>query len=141
MENMKVRYNGWRKSYTWCSDPSVLVAGQEYTVVRQRVMNWQTNYTLKEVPGEFNSVWFDPVEDSHPSAAKPADESHTFIAATRNVPVVGKRLLINRFDVIDGEVEPQMVRTSRVTGVSLVGDNIYRVKTHNSTYMMLVLEP
>ena len=57
----KVRYNGGTQSYYGCSDPSKLVVGKEYEVVRSRVRSWQTDYTLKGVDGEFNSVWFDEV--------------------------------------------------------------------------------
>lgn len=139
MERMNVvRYNGNRDSYRGCSDPSVLVVGKEYVVQAERDMGWQTNYTLQGVPGEFNSVWFDPVEDSH--SVKP-NKPHTFIAATRNVPVVGQRLSITRIEFVDGALKYEIVQTSRVNEVSLVGDNIYRVQTHNSIYMMLVQEP
>ena len=57
----KVRYNGGTQSYYDCSDPTNLVVGKEYEVVLSRDRGWQTDYTLKGVDGEFNSVWFDEV--------------------------------------------------------------------------------
>ena len=57
----KVQYNGGTLSYYGCSDPEVLVIGKTYTVIAIEDRGWQTDYTLKEVKGAFNSVWFDEV--------------------------------------------------------------------------------
>ena len=59
----KVRYNGGTESYYNCSNPSVLVVGRVYTVVKEDVYAWQTDYTLEGFFGKFNSVWFDDVTD------------------------------------------------------------------------------
>lgn len=57
----KVRYNGGTESYYGCSDPTNLVVGKEYEVVLSKDRGWQTDYILKGIDGEFNSVWFDEV--------------------------------------------------------------------------------
>jgi len=57
-----VRYNGGTESYYSCSDPTDLVIGKEYEVISAKDRGWQTDYTLKGVTGEFNSVWFDEIK-------------------------------------------------------------------------------
>ena len=54
-----VKYNGGNKSYFGCSDPDKLVRGQIYEVIAVNDRGWQTDYTLKGVVGQFNSVWVD----------------------------------------------------------------------------------
>ena len=66
----KVRYNGGTESYYNCSNPSILVVGQEYTVIKEDVYPWQTDYILEGLYGKFNSVWFDDVTDDQPSLKK-----------------------------------------------------------------------
>ena len=60
----KVSYNGGTESYYNCSNPSVLVVGQVYTVIKEDVYAWQTDYTLEGFYGKFNASWFDDVTDN-----------------------------------------------------------------------------
>ena len=57
----KVIYNGGTDTYYSCSNPAILVEGKEYEVIFEEDLGWQTNYTLKNVEGFFNSVWFDNI--------------------------------------------------------------------------------
>ncbi len=57
-----VRYNGGKLSFYGCTDPKKLRKGKKYKVIAEDVMDWQTDYTLKGVKGEFNSCWFDEVQ-------------------------------------------------------------------------------
>ena len=72
----QVRYNGGTESYYGCSDPINLVVGEEYEVVFSRERGWQTDYTLKGVDGEFNSVWFDEV----------SSDDKVYMAISQEVP-------------------------------------------------------
>lgn len=56
-----VRYNGEKVSYKGCDSPTNLVNGKVYEVLQEIDLDWQTNYTLKELDGEFNSIWFEEV--------------------------------------------------------------------------------
>lgn len=58
MVGKKVIYNGGKDSYYGCTEPTALIVGKKYKVVRENVRAWQTDLQLKGVDGEFNSVWF-----------------------------------------------------------------------------------
>ena len=77
-----VRYNGGTQSYYSCSDPKNLVIGKEYEVTSINVRNWQTNYTLKGIKGNFNSVWFDDI----------LSEKETVMAFSSTVPKIGEKI-------------------------------------------------
>ena len=77
----KVRYNGGTLSYYGCSDPTNLVVGKEYEVVLSKDRGWQTDYTLKGIYGEFNSVWFDEV----------SSDDKVYMAIAHEVPVIGEK--------------------------------------------------
>ena len=122
-----VRYNGGTESYCGCSKPTELVIGKEYEVVAENVRKCQTDYTLKGVKGYFNSVWFDEIE-----------LSRVFMALALTTPVVGKRCECAKIEVVNGK--PKLIgwNTSTVREVSDMGNNIYRVVTCNSTYIVQV---
>lgn len=124
----KVRYNGGTQSYYGCDDPKVLVVGKEYEVVLARDRGWQTDYTLKGVAGEFNSVWFDEV----------SSDDKVYMAIAHEAPEIGKRYSCYKMEFINGN--PQLVgwSTSTVKAISYMGNNIYHVTTRNSIYIVNV---
>lgn len=124
----KVRYNGKTRSYYDCSSPDNLVVGKEYEVVSSRDRGWQTDYTLKGVAGEFNSVWFDDV----------SSEENIYMVVASEVPVIGKRYSCHKIEVINGRIKLSGWSTSPVKEINQMGNNIYRVTTHNSVYIVNV---
>lgn len=123
-----VRYNGGTKSYYGCSDPATLVVGKEYKVVNEHVREWQTDYTLEGVEGEFNSVWFDTLYSEKP----------TFMAVAHKVPVVGERCQCHKLEFVNGYLKLTAWNTSIVEEVLDMGNNIYHTTTHNSVYIVKV---
>ena len=124
----KVRYNGGTLSYYPCSDPNILDEGKEYEVAFSRDRGWQTDYTLKGVNGEFNSVWFNEV----------SSEDKVYMAIAHEVPVIGKRYSCYKIEFINGQPELIGRYTSNVKGINYMGNNIYEVTTHNSVYIVNV---
>ena len=124
----KVRYNGGKESYYGCSDPSTLVVGKEYEVVLARDRGWQTDYTLKGVSGEFNSVWFDDI----------SSDDKVYMAIAHNVPVIGKSYSCYKMEFINGNPKLVSWSTSTVKAINYMGNNIYQVITRNSTYIVNV---
>lgn len=124
---MIVRYNGGTLSWRRCSDPSNLIVGKEYEVISEDDQGIQSNYTLKGVDGYFNSCWFDKV-----------DSKKTFIAFSNKVPTVGERYKCNRLEFICGNPKLVSCVTSTVKAVLDIGNNIYRVSTANSVYIVQV---
>ncbi len=125
-----VRYNGGTISYYRCSEPTELVVGKEYEVTYVNDRGFQTDYTLKGVNGKFNSIWFDDVNS--------VNTAKTFMALARTVPVVGERYKCSKLEFINGL--PTLIdrNTSTVKEVSEMGNNIYRVTTRNSIYIVQV---
>ena len=124
----KVRYNGGTQSYYGCSDPSNLVVGQEYEVVYARDRNWQTDYTLKGIDGEFNSVWFDDV----------SPDDKVYMAISHKIPVIGEKYSCYRIEFNNGNPNLISCSTSTVKGINHIGNNIYQVTTRNSVYFVTV---
>ena len=120
-----VRYNGKTATFYGCSDPAKLVVGKEYEVTFKVDLGCQTNYTLRGVQGEYNALWFDDV-----SAAK-----KVYLAIGYTVPVVEMRYFCYKVEY------PNFygTSTSTVKEVKTMGNNIYHVKTCNSTYLVQVL--
>ena len=118
----KVIYNGGYLRYHNNGDmPDFLQIGHIYTVTSENVSEYHTEYTLKEVPGEYNSVWFDSILP-------------TYIATSDSVPVVGKRLSCNRYE--NGRFVG--VHATTVYEVQTIGMNTYKVRTRNSVYVVQV---
>lgn len=124
----KVRYNGGKGSYYKCSDPTKLVVGKEYEVVLSRDRGWQTDYTLKGVDGEFNSVWFDEI----------SSVEKVYMAIAHEIPVISKSYSCYKMDFINGHLNLSAWSTSPVKEISYMGNNIYQVTTHNSVYIVNV---
>lgn len=64
---MKIKYTGCTdEQVRWGGndDPrGVLKEGEVYTLKDKEVHSWHTKITLEEVPGRFNSVCFEEVDD------------------------------------------------------------------------------
>lgn len=124
----KVRYNGDKVSYYGCSEPTNLVVGKEYEVVLIRDRGWQTDYTLKDVDGEFNSVWFDDV----------SSDDKVYMAIAHGIPVIGERYPCYKLGFIKGHPKLTDWYTSIVKEINYMGNNIYQVTTLHSVYIVNV---
>ena len=126
VNNMKrVIYNGETGFLHPCSDPSVLCPGKVYTVVKEEVSDWHTEYTLDGVDGEFNSVWFNTIMP-------------TYFAIGNYIPRVGYIYRCNKIIMTDSGCYMQGWRTSTVQEVEFVGENTYKVTTYNSIYLVTI---
>ena len=124
----KVIYNGGTESYYACSNPANLVVGQEYEVVFQRVKDWQTNYILKEVSGEYNSSWFEEI----------SCKQKTYMGVSEEIPVIGEKYMVKRLYFENGVWKMKLVATSLVKSVETISEGMYKVKTQNSIYVVAV---
>lgn len=122
----RVRYNGGTESYYGCSEPTDLIVGKEYQVIHERDRGWQTDYKLKGIEGEFNSIWFDKVDDG------------VYMALSKTKPVIGEKYSIFKVEFVNGN--PKLVKgvTSTVKSINCIGNDIYQVKTRNSIYIVQV---
>lgn len=105
-----------------------MVVGQEYEVLAENERRWQTDYTLKGVEGEFNSVWFDEVRS----------KKSKYMALAHKVPVVGERCECTKVEVFNGRTNLIRWITTTVKEVTHLGENIYQVTTRNSVYIVQV---
>lgn len=123
-----VRYNGENRSYYSCSSPDKLIIGATYEVTKTIVKNSQTDYVLKGIDGEFNSVWFDEV----------LFEKKAYIAVSNEIPMVGSRYICQKINCAGENVKLTKIRTSIIKSVTCIGNNIYNVKTANTSYIVSV---
>lgn len=123
-----VRYNGENRSYYSCSSPDKLIIGATYEVTKSIVKNSQTDYVLKGIDGEFNSVWFDEV----------LFEKKAYIAVSNEIPIVGSRYICQKINYAGENVKLTKIRTSIIKSVTCIGNNIYNVKTANTFYIVSV---
>ena len=119
-----VKYNGGNKSYFGCSDPDKLVRGQIYEVIAVNDRGWQTDYTLKGVVGQFNSVWFDKV--------------NVHKAITNHQPSVGHSMVCTKVELVDGKIETTSWKTSTVMKSEEIEQDVFKVTTLNSIYMTML---
>lgn len=124
----RVRYNGGHGSYYECSNPSILVEGDEYEVIEVHDLCWQTNYVLDGIEGEFNSIWFDTI----------LCEANVYTAISHFIPLIGERYNCQKIVFIDRQ--PKLVDwyTSIVKEIQYLGNNIYQLTTCNSVYIVTV---
>ena len=137
MAKKMVRYNGGRETYYSSSNPNVLKEGQLYEVVHEIDKRFQTNYILKGINGDFNSIWFDTVECINEEPETLEQEKTIYFAFSSYVPVEGERLFCAR--VKDNGYMERGVRTSNVKAVRRIEDAVYRVETRNSVYLVKVI--
>lgn len=124
----KVRYNGRSETYYACSDPTILAVGKEYEVIFSRDRGWQTDYTLKGVEGEFNSVWFDEV----------SSDNKVYMAISHEIPRIGERYSCYKMEFVNGQPKFTGWSTSIVIEINYMGNNIYQITTLNSIYIVNV---
>lgn len=126
----RVMYNGAKDSFLGCSNSANLVMGKVYEVVDEDIGKWQTNYVLKGVPGSYNSVWFDVIEQNIP-------EGIPVIA--REVPKEGQSCHCSKMELKDGFWYLTGWKTSVIKSVrEIVKDHLYRVTTQNNVYNVTV---
>ena len=124
----KVIYNGGRESYYGCFNPDILTVGKTYIVISEDVREFQTNYKLKGVKGEFNSVWF-----------KEVDTIPIYFAVSNKVPEEGKRCDCTKLELYENDAVTQACLTSIVLNVEVIGKNTYKAVTKNSIYLISVM--
>ena len=120
-----VRYNGEKVSYKGCDSPTNLVKGKVYEVQFEEDLGWQTNYKLKGLNGNFNSVWFNEVEipvvmalsHKHPELRKPLENL----------------LMFNKNEV------RQVLKTTPVQKIEKVEGNVFKILTKNTIYIIQVV--
>ena len=125
-----VRYNGGTQSYYSCSDPKNLVIGKEYEVTSINVRNWQTNYTLKGIKGNFNSVWFDDI----------LSEKETVMAFSSTVPKIGEKIAYQF--VYPNQNETFFLineNTEKIEKVKNIINNIYLANDRKKIYIFQVI--
>ena len=118
-----VKYNGGKDTYYSCSNPQVLVKDKLYEVIKEEDLGFQTNYSLKGMPGKYNSVWF--------------DEPTSYFAYSDTIPEKGLSMTgLLRFD---GVRTVPIRNTSTVLSVEVISKDIYKVFTKNTLYIIKVL--
>ena len=125
-----VRYNGGMQSYYSCSDPKNLVIGKEYEVTSINVRNWQTDYTLKGINGNFNSVWFDDI----------LSEKETVMAFSSTVPKIGEKIAYQF--VYPNQNETFFLineNTEKIEKVKHIINNIYLANDSKKIYIFQVI--
>lgn len=133
MTKKLVKYNGETMSFYGCSDPRVLKKGQLYEVEKILKSGYHTEYVLKGIRGEFNSVWFDTVE-----TVEEENIVNVYTALSHEKPIIGKRYNCYKISFIDGKPSLQGWSTSPVKNINYLGNNIYGVTTQNSLYIVTV---
>ena len=124
----KVRYNGGTQRMYECSDPTDLIVGKEYEVIQKKESDWHTEYILRGVKGEFNSVWFDEVSEN------------IYMAVSRRKPEPGKIYACSKLEFIGGKLKLKCWTTSIVKNVEHLGNDIFKVKTENNIYIIKVVD-
>ena len=114
----KVIYNGGFKSYYSCTKPTWLVKGKEYEVVCVEDRNWQTDYYLDGVEGNFNSQWFDEIDD---------ENSVLLQGVTDRKPEVGNICEIYKVLINHHLVSAERVGKCIIDSVEKIGNELYRV--------------
>ena len=119
-----VKYTGETATYKCCSSPKLLEKGKIYEVTFADVSDCQTNYHLKEVEGEFNSIWFD-------------DVPIYFVTATR-APKDKERYLCYKLEPYGNKFSRVTVLTSPVQNIRELSSKMYMIYTKNSCYISYV---
>lgn len=122
-----VKYNGGTESWYSCTKPTQLEVGKEYEVLSVKDLGWQTNYTLKGINGEFNSTWFEKV-----------NQPELYMALAKTLPTIGQNYTCYRIEFVEGQPKLISCHTSSVKGIQKLGNNMYKVSTKNNVYIVQV---
>ena len=125
MATKLVKYNGGVATYAQCSSPKLLKKGEFYEVLSVDVGDSQTNYKLKDVLGEFNSVWFDDVKVALVKATKP--------------PRLDERFLCYQLVPDDNKYSRVTLLTSLVRKIEQLSSKMYKIYTLNTCYIVQVI--
>ena len=128
------------EDFDWSEiSPTIIVKTRESSIkllelkqeleIFSRDCGWQTDYILKDVDGEFNSVWFDEV----------SSDDKVYMAIAHEVPVIGERYFCYKIEFINGQPNFIDWYTSTVEGINYMGNNICQVTTRNSVYIVNVV--
>lgn len=121
-----VMYNGETARYYPCTDPIQLVKGKVYEVVSEKVSAFHTEYKLEGISGEFNSCWFNDIDEYFP----------TYFAYAYKEPVVGE-VFSDFFRYIDNNIQP-VKKTSPVQYVEKVAKDVYKMYTAHTIYFVQI---
>ncbi len=124
-----VCYNGGTGKATTCDDPNCLNKEIVYTVILERDKGYQINYILAGVKGEFNSEWFDIVEET----PEPFE-----IGVAGEIPMVEKEFHYSRFVFIAGNLYTPQKVIKKVEKANYLGNNIYEVAGDGVHLIVLV---
>ena len=125
MATKLVKYNGGVATYTRCSSPKLLQKGEFYEVISMEVLDSQTNYKLKGVDGDFNSVWFDDVK-------------FALVKATK-APKLNERFLCYQLVPYENKFSRVTVLTSLVRKIEQLSTKMYKIYTLNTCYIVQVI--
>ena len=123
-----VRYNGEKVSYKGCDSPTNLVKGKVYEVQFEEDLGWQTNYKLKGLNGNFNSVWFNEVEI--PVVMALSNEQPKLKESMKDI------LCFTKNDKLYIKTQ----KTTPVQSIEKIEENIFKVFTQNTIYIVQVTD-
>lgn len=123
-----VRYNGETSSFRGSSNPNLLVVGKVYEVLQKKDLSFQTNYSLRGVKGEFNSVWFDDIEI--PVVMALSNEPPKLKESMKGI------LCISR----DDKLYIKTKQTTPVQCIEKIEKSVFKVFTQNTIYIVQVTD-
>ena len=132
MAKKMVCYNGNILAYPNCSDSRVLVKGKVYEVITAKVYRFHTNYVLKGIIGEFNSICFNDVNSLGPI------EEKVYTAVSHEMPIIGERYNCSIVDFTIGHPRLLGWSTSPVKSYKYLGNSVYEILTQNSKYIVTI---
>lgn len=123
-----VRYNGEKVSYKGCDSTTNLVKGKVYEVQFEEDLGWQTNYKLKGLNGNFNSVWFNEVEI--PVVMALSNEQPKLKESMKDILCFTK----------NDELYIKTQKTTPVQSIEKIEENVFKVFTRNTIYIVQVTD-
>ncbi len=125
----KVKYNGGKDCICPCSSPSHLKLNKIYEVCLEKDLGVQTNFTLKGVRGEYNSMWFDVIEKA------------IYLATSYESPKIVKRFKCYAIEEFGEGPEIITRTTSPVLTIEVIDsvNDVYKITTRNSVYIVNIL--
>ena len=123
-----VRYNGDTISYKGCDSPLILEKGKVYEVQFEEDLGWQTNYKLKGLNGNFNSVWFNEVEIP------------VVMALSNEQPKLKESMKDILCFIKNDKLYIKTQKTTPVQSIEKIEENIFKVFTQNTIYIVQVTD-